>query len=295
MTVVNEVTDSFRLAVVGHVEWVEFAVVERLPRPGEIVQATESWDEPAGGGAVAAVQIAKLAGDCLFFTATGNDSLGGQVAPELERRGVSVRAATRESPQRRAFVHLESSGERTITTLGPRLLPLGSDDLGWDEMTEIDAVYVTAGDEAAIRAARQARQVVATVRAAEGLIRSGILVDALVASRNDPGEQVDTDDFETPPAAVVRTDGSHGGAIEMRDGETIAWQAAPPPADRVDAYGAGDSFAGALTFGLGIGLALPDAVSLAAFCGARNVTGRGPYAGQADAKDLAEWRAVRNV
>jgi ribokinase len=121
------------------------------------------------------------------------------------------------------------------------------------------------------------------------------MIDALVASRNDPGEQVDTGDFQNPPLAVVRTDGSHGGAIEMKDGETIEWQAVPPPADRVDAYGAGDSFAGALTFGLGIGLALPDAVSLAAFCGARNVTGRGPYSGQAGAEDLAEWRSGRGL
>ena len=293
MTIVNGPGERLRVAVVGHVEWAEFAVVERLPRPGEIVQASEAWDESAGGGAVAAVQIAKLAGGCLFLTATGDDALGERVAPELERHGVTVRAATRESPQRRAFVHLEASGERTITTLGPRLLPRGSDDLGWDQLEEIDAVYVTAGDEAAIRAARRARQVVATVRAAEGLAKSGVKVDALVASRNDPGEQVDTDDFVCPPAAVVRTNGSKGGFIERENGETVEWQPANPPGDRVDSYGAGDSFAGALTYGLGIGLTLPDAVSLAAFCGARNVTGRGPYAGQARADDLAEWRSSR--
>jgi ribokinase len=294
MTTVNGTGKSTRIAVVGHVEWAEFAVVDRLPRSGEIIQASESWDQPAGGGAVAAVQIAKLAGDCLLLTATGHDSLGELVAPELERLGVTVRAATRESPQRRAFVHLESGGERTITTLGPRLLPLGSDDLGWDRLAEVDAVYVTAGDEAAIRAAREARQVVATVRAAAGLMKSGIVVDALVASRNDPGEQVRTGDFKNPPLAVVRTDGAHGGTIEMKDGESIDWKAAPPPAERVDTYGAGDSFAGALTFGLGAGLDLPDAVSLAAFCGARNVTGRGPYSGQAGVDDLAEWRAGRS-
>ena len=41
-----------RLAVVGHVEWVEFARVETVPRPGEIAHAHETWEEPAGGGAV---------------------------------------------------------------------------------------------------------------------------------------------------------------------------------------------------------------------------------------------------
>ena len=59
-----------RVAVVGHVEWVQFARVERVPRAGEIVHAHETWDEAAGGGAVAAVQLARLAGGGAdFFTA----------------------------------------------------------------------------------------------------------------------------------------------------------------------------------------------------------------------------------
>ena len=41
-------------AVVGHVEWIEFARVPRMPAPGEIVHVTESWQEAGGGGAVAA-------------------------------------------------------------------------------------------------------------------------------------------------------------------------------------------------------------------------------------------------
>jgi ribokinase len=51
-----------RVAVVGHVEWIWFGSVDRIPGPGEIAHATDDWEEPAGGGAVAAVQLAKLAG-----------------------------------------------------------------------------------------------------------------------------------------------------------------------------------------------------------------------------------------
>ena len=63
-----------RVAVVGHVEWVDFAVVPRLPRPGEILHAGRFWEEAAGGGAVAAVQMAKLAGGALFLTALAGDA-----------------------------------------------------------------------------------------------------------------------------------------------------------------------------------------------------------------------------
>ena len=39
-----------RVAVVGHVEWIEFARVERMPAAGEIVHASDAWEEPGGGG-----------------------------------------------------------------------------------------------------------------------------------------------------------------------------------------------------------------------------------------------------
>ncbi|MBA3327435.1 MAG: ribokinase, partial [Solirubrobacterales bacterium] len=61
-----------RVGVVGHVEWVEFARVPHVPRPGEIVHAREVFAVPAGGGAVAAVQLRKLAGAATFLTALGD-------------------------------------------------------------------------------------------------------------------------------------------------------------------------------------------------------------------------------
>src|SRR6266436_1935563 len=33
----------------GHVEWIEFARVVRLPAAGEIVHASDAWEEPGGG------------------------------------------------------------------------------------------------------------------------------------------------------------------------------------------------------------------------------------------------------
>ena len=58
---------------------------------------------------------------------------------------------------------------------------------------------------------------------------------------------------------------------------------APLPGPIVDTYGCGDCFAAGLTFALGRGEALEDAVALAARCGAAVMTGRGPYSAQLDA------------
>src|SRR5438270_11939608 len=117
-------------AVVGHVEWVEFAEVERVPRPGEIVRARHAFFEAAGGGSVAAVQLVRLGGECTFYTALGDDELGERSRARLEQLGVRVEAAVRQGEEtRRAFTFLDDGHERTITVIGPRLQPRRSDHL----------------------------------------------------------------------------------------------------------------------------------------------------------------------
>jgi ribokinase len=269
-----------RVAVVGHVEWAEFARVEHVPAPGEIVHALEVWEEAAGGGAVAAVQLARLAGECLFLTALGDDDLGHRAKQRLEALGVRVEAAWRSEAQRRAFVHLDADAERTITVTGERMGPHLDDPLPWDELDGVDAVYLTAGDPAAVRAARAARKLVATVRAGEALTHTGIQLDALVSSAKDRGERYEPGEIDPPPLLVVRTAGAAGGSLATADGRSREWAAAPLSSPPVDAYGAGDSFAAGLTYGLGDGRSPQEALALAARCGAACMTGRGPYEGQ---------------
>ena len=269
-----------RVAVVGHVEWGEFARVTRAPAPGEIVHAEDSWEEVGGGGAVAAVQLARLAGECLFLTALGDDELGRRAERSLERLGVRVEAAWRPAPQRRAFVHTDAHAERTITVLGDRIGPRGGDALPWDELEGADGVYLTAGDPASAQAARRARRLVATVRAAGGLAGSKVQLDVLVASAEDAGERYAAGDLEPEPQLVARSEGGNGGSLTRRDGKVSRWAAAPLPGPPVDSYGAGDSFAAGLTYGLAEGLGPDAATALGARCGAACMTGRGPYEGQ---------------
>jgi ribokinase len=269
-----------RVAVVGHVEWIEFARVARMPAAGEIVHATESWQEAAGGGAVAAVQLSRLAGDCLFLTALGDDDLGRAAKHQLEARGVRVEAAWRPEPQRKGFVHLDADGERTITVMGSRIGPQADDPLPWAELGDVDALYFTAGDPGAVRASRAAHKLVATVRAREALAGAGVRLDALVSSASDAGERYSPGDIDPPPRLVVRTAGRAGGSVEAADGTRTEWAAAPLPGRVVDSYGAGDCFAAGLTYGLGEGRPAEDAVELAARCGAACMMGGGPYEGQ---------------
>jgi ribokinase len=269
-----------RVAVVGHVEWIEFAVVPHMPVAGEIVHADETFEEPAGGGPVSAVQLAKLAGEATLYTVLGDDELGHRSERRLTELGLRVKAVYRQVPQRRGFVHLDANAERTITVIGSRLGPSGDDPLPWHELGDTDAVYFTAGDPAAARAARAARTLVGTARGLEILDEADVELDALVSSSKDAGERYEPGDLEPPPHLVVRTAGAAGGTFETSDGRRGAWEATPLPGPAKDAYGCGDSFAAGLTYGLGAGRSPEQALELAARCGAACLTGRGPYEGQ---------------
>jgi len=255
-----------RIAVVGHVEWVQFARVPSMPRAGEIVHATDVWEEPGGGGAVVAAQLAKLNRRCEFFTALGDDVLGRQCVVVLAELGIDVHVR-HEGATRRAFTHLDANGERSITVLGDKLLPRGPLPLhGYD------GVFFVSGDAAALESARSARFLAATSRELPTLRAAGVRLDLLVGSASDPGERYEGG---LDVRLVVRTAGPEGGEADGR-----RYSAVPLPGPVVDSYGAGDSFAAALCFALARGDSLDDALALAARAGAAVMTGRGPYPAQ---------------
>lgn len=268
-----------RFAVVGHVEWVQFARVERVPRAGEVVHAREAFEEPAGGGAVVAAQLARLAGGATLFTALGDDEVGRRSIARLRELGVDVRAQIRGggAETRRAVTLVDDRGERTITTFGPRLEPSGEEG-DWGDLSGSDGVYFTAGDETALRLAREhARVLVASPRARHAL-GHGVPLDALVLSAHDEVERAAAERAREEAELLVLTEGAQGGRyVERGDGGEGRWQAVAPPGDVLDTYGCGDSFAAGLTFGLAAGIPRAEAFALAARCGAACLARRGPY------------------
>jgi ribokinase len=271
---------------VGHVEWVRFARVAHVPRAGEVAHARDSFEEPAGGGAVSAVQLARLAGKAVLITALGRDAYARRSVQRLRELGVEVWAAERSAGTREAVTLVDDAGERTITTFGSRLEAVGADEgVRWSALSEMDAVYFTAGDFDALRAARGARVLVASPRAVDALGR-GVRIDALVFSGEDAVERREAQRAEAGAKLTVITDGEHGGSYRADDGRAGTWTAAIPPGERADSYGCGDSFAAGLTYGLGAGLSVPSALALAARCGAVCLTGRGPYERQLTGAEL---------
>jgi ribokinase len=271
----SRVSGATSAAVVGHVEVVEFIDVDHVPGAGEIVHATSRLTVAAGGGAVAAVALARWCGGCQFYCALGDDELGHRAEAELRARGVTVHAAWRASPQRRAITMIDGQRERTIVVIGDRLVAHGDDALPWDELAACDAVYITGGDAGALVQARRARVAVGTARILAHLREAGIALDALVSSANDPAERYVAGELVPEPRIVIRTDGSRGGTF-VEGGATFRYAAAPAQVTG-DTYGAGDTFAAGVTFALGRGAPAVEAMADASRLAAEVLAWHGPY------------------
>jgi ribokinase len=257
-----------RVAVVGHVEWVHFARVERIPASGEIVHASDFWECAGGGGAVSAAALAELNGSVSFFTAFGDDALGHRAHDELVSSGISVHATFRPVSTRRAFTHIDADGERTITVLGDRLGPRGADTLPWNELDGADAVYFTSGDAEAVHKARGSRVLVATSRDIPPLAEAGVSLDALIGSSTDASEIYTPGDLDPAPDLIVWTEGERGGRYQVRGGPEARYEAVQIEGPIANRYGAGDSFAAGLTYGLARQDSIGAALELGARCAA---------------------------
>jgi ribokinase len=268
-----------RVAVVGHVEHITLGRVPRVPRAGEIAHAEDIRTFPGGGGGIAFFQLTRSPAEVHLFTALGNDEAGAHVRARVEATGARIHPAQRPEPHTRDLVLITPDGERTIVVLGEPLHPRRDDPLPWDLLATCDAAYFTGQDPETLRAARAARVLVLTARRQKALIDSGVRADVVVGSAFDPREASTLANYPVPPGALVMTEGAAGGHIETAQGSRrfAAAKASPP---RGGAYGAGDSFAGALTWYVALGLGIDEACSRAALHGAAVLGSLEPIASQ---------------
>jgi ribokinase len=263
-----------RVAVVGHVEHVSLTRVAHLPAPGDIVHVDHPRVFPGGGGGVAFTQLARSPAEAHLFTAFGAGDQGDEAAREIARAG-SVHAARRPVHHPHSLVLVTPDGERTIFVVGAPLHPRIDDPLPWELLGTCDAVFFTGDDPATLVAARAARTLVVTARRREALVRSGVRADVVVGSAGDPREASALADYPVAPGALVLTAGARGGTVHGREGS------APFRAPRAGpitgaAYGAGDSFAAALTWYVASGLPIVEACERAGHHGAAVLKGIEP-------------------
>lgn len=267
-----------RIGVIGHVEHVALGRVAAIPGPGDIVHLQEPRGIAGGGGGLALFQLANSSAEVHLFTALGNDDAAKYVEHALVATGAVLHVARRDAPHTRAVVMIGPDGERTIVVIGEPHHPLSIDPLPWHVIDELDAVYFTAQDPALIARARRARVLVATARRRAAITAARVALDAIVGSVADPREVSTRADYAPPPRALVMTEGARGGRVETAGGVTRF--ASPAVTATGGTYGAGDSFAAALTYYLAAGLTAEAAAERASHHGAAVVARVDPIASQ---------------
>jgi ribokinase len=242
--------------------------------PGTILHLDgETWDEPGGGGGMAARALPGLgASFARFYTALGDDEAARATERLLGEEHVEVCAARRPGEQNRVLGVIDPEGERTLFILGANAHPTLDDPLPWDDLATFDAVFFTGEDPRTLVAARRARVLVVTARRLGSLIESGVRADILIGSASDPGEQFDEDDLPVRPRVIVRTEGAAGGGYVTDTGAAGRYLPAALPGPRADTYGAGDVMMAALTLELGAGRPLEQALATAARAAAEQLT-----------------------
>lgn len=270
---------GLRVAVIGHVEHITIGRVPEIPTPGAIAHLEGPTALPGGGGGVAFFQLVNSSAEVVLFSAVGDDDAGAAVRRYVEETGAEVHLAARSQPHTRDVVMIDPAGERTIVVVGQPLHPARADALPWARLGDCDAVYFTGQDPETLVAARAAKTLVVTARRRAALDASRVTPDVIVGSANDPREASKLADYANPPAAVVMTEGAAGGWVETAEGRQ---RFEAPKVEHIvgGAYGAGDSFAAALTYYLGAGHAVVEACAKAAHHGAAVLSSVNPLTAQ---------------
>ncbi|WP_437931231.1 PfkB family carbohydrate kinase [Sorangium sp. So ce291] len=266
-----------RIAVVGHVEHVTLGRTEGIPRPGDIVHLQEPRFLPAGGGGLAFAQLCRSDAEVHLFTALGRDEAARAVEERIRagNERVHIHSARRSAVHPRVVIFVDADGRRTIIVTGSPLQPAATDPLPWSMLADCDAVYFTGADPESLRLARAARRLVVTARRGAALRAAAVAPDVVVGSVADPRENAPIDAYDPLPGALVLTDGPRPVRVVRRGGTTLV-DAPPAPERVVGDYGAGDSFAGALTFFLAHGLSVEEACRRAGPHGAAVLRGIDP-------------------
>jgi sugar/nucleoside kinase (ribokinase family) len=263
---------DLRVVVIGGASWNTMIRVERFPEPRSGSVHPLDWHDAVGSsGAGKALNLARLGVSTTLSAALGDDEEGRRVAAFLTEAGIDLIRASNPDGTARHVNLMDGAGRRLSILLERRTEP------------EIDLVAleraVAAADAVCLEVVDHARHLVPVIQG-HG---PPIWTDLHAYDGVDPYHQafieaadvvlLAGDQLENPRIAmellrgqgrrlVVCTLAERGAIALDRDGR---WHEVPAqPARVVDTNGAGDAYAAGLLVGTLMGLALEDALAMAA-------------------------------
>ena len=251
--------------------------LERLPLPGETLNATAAGDGPGGKGANQAVAATRTGAAVALWAPVGRDAASDWVERRIAAEIPALHLLHLDLPCDRSVILLDRDGENVIVTAAACAEvfdPLATTDLmaTWrpGDMLLMQGNLGSAVTAACLKAAREAG--LSTVLNPSPLPAEPLdlaAVSLLIVNR--PEAEALTGEADAERAArqlratgaenVIVTLGSAGAFVRQASASGLRIPAGDVEA--VDASGAGDCFAGTLAGLLAQGASLPDAARLA--------------------------------
>jgi ribokinase len=261
------VSVAANVVVVGSINEDQVLRVDRLPRRGETVIATDSTTSSGGKGANQAVAAARAGVPTTLVAALGTDARGMRLQAHLRAHGIDLSKLLRvPGPSGAATVLVDAQGDNSIVVHSGANAALTAHhvrdalvDIERGDVVLLQCEVPPAAVEAAVQAATN-------VRATTILNWSPVLeldravvsnVDVLVVNREEAASLLGEDDSNRGPdpamalrlsrafgTDVVVTLGADGAACSINGALTPIPSASVP--EVVDTTGAGDTFAGTL-------------------------------------------------
>lgn len=219
-----------------------------------------------GGGANAAVALARAGDAALLVSALGDDEESGKLERELEEIGVDLSLCVRfPGPPSRSLVMTDPAGERTIVNIR-RLLEREPPDRILS--VEADVMYARSRNQGLASLTAKMAERMTVIAHVPPTLPGSVPAQILVGSQSD----LDADFLDDPFANgrsvsggllewIVVTQGAKGAEAFGRDGQRLFQPA--QEATVVDSTGAGDAFAAGLAHALARKLAMENALKIA--------------------------------
>ncbi|KNY15902.1 ribokinase [Shinella sp. SUS2] len=252
--------------------------LERLPLPGETLNATAAGDGPGGKGANQAVAATRTGAAAALWAPVGRDAASGWVEGRIAAEIPVLHLLHLDLPCDRSVIMIDRDGENVIVTAAAcaeAFDPLAMTALGdtWaaGDILLMQGNLPQAATLACLTAARSAGLV--TVLNPSPLPADPFDLSAVsLIVVNRPEAKALTGEADAERAAhrllamgagsAIVTLGS-AGALLLDEGASSGIRLPPGEVEAVDASGAGDCFAGTLVGLLAQGALLPDAALLA--------------------------------
>ena len=248
--------------------------------------------------------LSRLGASTRFVGKVGDDEEGGFARLELRRRGVDVSRLRVARGRTRLVLVLveEDGGERAFVSRPESFPPLSGADIEAGDVAGARVLHLDDADDAAIVAARRAREGGAAV-VLDGTWQSDRLEELLPlvdfavvgeffargwlpgAGPREVLRRLRALGAET----AVLTRGEHGATAEDSRGRV---EVPAPPVEVVDTTGAGDAFHGGFIFGVLQGWPLEESLPFACAAGALNCRALGGQAGLPTREEVEELLAA---